>query len=70
MIAPDTETEWLAAAEGESVGEIERLVSGRRLGDRPGDPARVDARRHTIILEVSAETFAAYREAQAKIRPA
>jgi hypothetical protein len=68
VIAPDTETEWLAVAEGKSVGEIEKLVAGQRTGDRPDDPPRAEARRHTIVLEVSAETFATYREAQAKIR--
>jgi hypothetical protein len=33
--APDTETEWLAVAEGKSVGEIGKLVSGRREGTAP-----------------------------------
>jgi hypothetical protein len=66
--APETEIEWLAAAEGKSVGEIEKLVSGRRAGDRPVDPVRAEARRHTIVLEVSAETYATYREAQARMR--
>ncbi len=68
VIAPDTETEWLDAVAGKSVGEIEKLVSGRRTGDRPSDPPEAEARRHTIVLEVSAETFATYREAQAKMR--
>ncbi|HKA90131.1 MAG TPA: HNH endonuclease signature motif containing protein [Haliangiales bacterium] len=67
VLAPDTEAEWLVAADGRSVGEIEEMVSGRRVGDRPSDPARAEARRHRIVLEVSAETFAIYREAQAKM---
>ncbi|HKA90452.1 MAG TPA: HNH endonuclease [Haliangiales bacterium] len=68
VLAPETEAEWLAAAAGKSVAEIEKLVCGRRVGDRPGDAARPEARRHTIVLEVSAETFAVYREAQGKMR--
>src|SRR5262249_12042454 len=66
--APPTRTAWLTAAAGKAVGEIEGLVSGRRVGDRPGDRPRAEARRHSIVLDVSAETFAAYREAQAKMR--
>src|SRR5262249_36389204 len=68
VLAPRTQGEWLTASEGKSVGEIEKLVSGRRVGDRPGDRPRAEARRHRIVLEVSAETFAAYRQAQAKMR--
>src|SRR5262249_19797835 len=68
VLTPETEAEWLTASEGKSVGEIEKLVSGRRVGDRPGDRPRAEARRHRIVLEVSAETFAAYRQAQAKMR--
>ena len=68
VASPDTETEWLAVAEGKTVGEIEKLVAGRRVGDRPGDAPRDEARRHKIVLEVSAETYALYREAQATMR--
>jgi hypothetical protein len=63
-----TETEWLDASRGRSVREVERLVSGRRPGDGPGDPPDRAARRHVIRLEVAAEAFALFREAMGKLR--
>lgn len=68
IAVPATEAEWLAAAAGKSVAEIEALVSGRRPGDRPSDPPHAEARRHRIVLDVPAEVYATYREAQAKLR--
>jgi hypothetical protein len=47
---------------------VERLVSGRRSGASPGDPPDRAARRHVIRLEVSADAFAMFREAMAKLR--
>lgn len=38
-----TEAEWLQAARGHTVHEVERLVSGRRPGDRPRDPSLASA---------------------------
>ena len=54
----DTEADWLAASEGQSVAEIEQLVSGRRSGDRPGDPPRAEARRPRIVIDVPADPAA------------
>jgi len=68
VASPETEHEWLDVTEGMAVGEIEKMVAGRRPGDRPDDPPSDEARRHTVILELPAETYALYREAQAKIR--
>jgi len=59
----ETESEWLAAVEGKCSREIEALVSGRVRGDRPGNAARVEARKHVLRFEVSAETLATFREA-------
>ncbi len=58
-----TEAEWIAAARGRSVREVEDMVSGRR----PGDPADAGAKRHVLRLEVSADALAAYREARKRI---
>jgi hypothetical protein len=63
-----TEAEWICAARGKTVREIERLVSGRRPGDRPSDPAKPEARRHVLRLDLSAESYAIFREAVAKLR--
>src|SRR5262249_8573705 len=68
VLAPETAAEGLTASEGKSVGGDETPRSGRRGGRRPGGRARGPTRRHRIVLDVSAETFAAYREAQAKMR--
>ncbi len=64
----ETEREWLAAARSRTVREVERLVSGRRPGDTPADPARPEARRHTLRFDVAAETLATFREAMVKLR--
>ena len=48
--------------------QIERLVSGRKPGDGPDDPADEAHRRHVIRLEVSGATYALFREMTAKLR--
>ncbi len=68
VATPDTEAEWLAAARGRSVRDIERLVSGRAPGDRPSDVARDEARRHRLSFDVSADTLASFRQAVARLR--
>jgi 5-methylcytosine-specific restriction endonuclease McrA len=62
-----TEAEWIAAAHGKSVREIEEMVSGRRAGDRPGDPPDDRARRHVLRLEISADSLAAFRDARRQL---
>jgi hypothetical protein len=63
-----TEREWLAAARGRTVRDVERLVSGHAMGSRPQDPINPAARRHVLRFEVSGETLAAFRDAAAKLR--
>jgi hypothetical protein len=63
-----TEREWLDAARGRTVRELEQLVSGRRPGSRPDDPPQASAKRHVLRLEVSGEVLATFREAMARIR--
>ncbi len=67
VAVPATEAEWIAAAHGKNVREVEDLVSGRRPGDRPGDPADAGAKLHVLRLEISADTLAAFREARRRI---
>lgn len=64
----ETEREWLEAARGRTVHQIERMVSGRSRGDRPADPADPATQRHVLRFEVSAETLAHVREAFGAIR--
>jgi hypothetical protein len=63
-----TEADWICAARGKTAREIERLVSGRKPGDLPSDPAKPEARRHVLRLDLSAESYATFREAVAKLR--
>jgi hypothetical protein len=46
----------------------EKLVSGRKPGDRPSHPASPEAKRHTLRFEVSAEVLATFRDPMAKLR--
>ena len=68
VATPATEREWLEAAQGRTVRDIERQVSGRHPGDRPSDRADIRAQRHVLRLEVSGEVLATFREAMAKLR--
>jgi hypothetical protein len=48
--------------------DVEKLVSGRKQGDRPNDPASPEAKRHTLRFDVSAEVLATFRDAMARLR--
>jgi hypothetical protein len=63
-----TEKSWIAAARGRTPRDVEKLVSGRKPGDRPNDPASLEAKRHTLRFDVSAEVLATFRDAMAKLR--
>ncbi len=60
----DTETEWLAKAEGLVTNQIESLVANHRPGDRPDDPPRPDLRPRTVRLELPPEVYALWRQAR------
>ena len=62
-----TERDWLEASRGRTVREIEKLVSGHRPGQLPGDAKDWRAERHVLRFEVSGEVLASFREAQAKL---
>ncbi|HEX5098910.1 MAG TPA: hypothetical protein VFV94_05395 [Polyangiaceae bacterium] len=68
VATPSTETEWLEAARGRTVREVEHLVSGHRPGSLPDDVPDSRLKRHMLHLELSGEVFATFREAVAKIR--
>ncbi len=63
----ETEAAWIEAARGKTVRQVEELVSGHQIGDRPGDAKDPRIERRVLRFEVSAETFAEFREAQAKV---
>ena len=67
VATPETEREWLEAAQGKTVREVERMVSGHRPGNRPNDLPDSGAKRHVLRFEVSGEVLATFREAMAKI---
>ena len=48
---------------GRTARQVEEMVAGQQPGDQPGDLADPSLRRHVLRLEVSAETFATFREA-------
>jgi hypothetical protein len=68
VATPKTEREWLEAAQGRTVRELEQLVSGHRPGSLPDDAPQPNAKRHVLRFEVSGEVLATFREAMAKIR--
>src|SRR6186713_3132949 len=65
---PRTEGEWLEAARDRTAREVEELVAGRRVGDRPADAPDPRIRRHFLKFEVSGETRALVAEALAELR--
>jgi hypothetical protein len=63
----DTEAAWLAASQGMAVNQIERLVAGHVMGDRPEDPTSPDLRPRVVRLELTPEAFALWRQAYAVV---
>ncbi len=68
VATPETEAIWLAQARDRTVHEVEKLVSGHRLGSLPGEPKEAKHERHVLRFEVSGEAFATFREAETKLR--
>ena len=64
----ETAAQWVAAADGRSARQIEKMVSGRRPGDRPSDPAFYEPSRQVLRLELSPEALATWREARKKLQ--
>jgi len=62
-----TETEWLDAARGKNLRQIEALVSGRKRGDRPCDPTNPDLVNRVVRLELSPPVFALFRQVQSAL---
>jgi hypothetical protein len=71
VIQPETQEEWIAAAQDKNVRQIEEMVSGHKPGDRPTDapdPAlKTKVLRHEVKLGV-AELESRARKALARLR--
>ena len=59
-----TQAEWIAAARGKNVRQIEELVAGRRRGDRPTDAPVPDLKPQVVRFEITTATHARLRHAQ------
>jgi hypothetical protein len=64
----ENEAAWLEVARGRTCRDVEELVTGHAPGHGPDDAAVPALRRHVLHMEVSAETFATFREAMGKLR--
>ena len=64
----ENEQAWLEAARGKTLRQLEELVAGKSPGDGPDAPYRPEARRHVLRFEVSADTYATFREAVTLLR--
>jgi len=65
---PETEREWLAAADGQTLRQVECLVAGRARGDLPTSDRKPELERRVLRFEVRAETWATFREALQALR--
>jgi hypothetical protein len=61
----ETEGEWLEAARGKSLREVEAMVAGHRPGDRPTDGTEPRLHRKTITIELSPESYDLWRQMHA-----
>src|SRR5258707_6517371 len=68
VATPQSEHAWLQASRGRTLRQVEQLVAGHKPGDEPTDARDPSLRRHVLRMEVTAETFATFREAMAKLR--
>jgi hypothetical protein len=64
----DTEREWLAAGADKTVRQLEALVAGAQPGDLPTSPRDPSLRPRVLRFEVTAETYALFREAASQLR--
>ena len=67
VVTPEHEDEWLDNARGKTCFEIQKLVSGRKKGSRPGDAPDPELETRTLRFEnILPTTIALVRQAQAK----
>jgi hypothetical protein len=52
VMTPETQAAWLARARGKTVGDIQRLVAGRRKGDEPDAPPDPELMTRRLVVEL------------------
>src|SRR5581483_5528732 len=62
VVVPETAPDWMAAAQGKTLREVEDMVSGRAPGDPPEAPPKPELILHLLRHEVTGETYANFRE--------
>src|SRR5690606_34114513 len=68
VAVPETEAEWLERAAEGSVRDLEALVSGRRVGDRPGDPPDPELVRRKLVFDAGAELWSLWQARADEVR--
>jgi hypothetical protein len=61
------EHEWLALIDGKSIGDVERLLRGRKPGDSPSEPPDPDREPRRWMLDLQPEVHAALKETRRRI---
>jgi len=64
----ETEAEWLEVARRSSVRELEAQVSGRRAGDRPGDPQDPELVERPLVFRAKAELWGIWQAVGDRVR--
>ncbi len=60
----ETEDEWIEAARGKNLRQVEELVAGHKYGDLPDDPIDPEIRTRKVTYEVLPATYSALRQAR------
>jgi hypothetical protein len=68
VVTPETESAWLDASRDWTVGEIERMVVGREVGDPPDDPQDPDFEPCILRLALTPDVYALFLAARRKIQ--
>ncbi|MBK6683458.1 MAG: hypothetical protein IPG45_03225 [Deltaproteobacteria bacterium] len=68
VATPHTEGDWLRASEGKTVREVERLVSGRRMGDRPDAERDPRLELHRAVFTLNSHQRAMVEDAKLRVR--
>ncbi|MBN1422848.1 MAG: Holliday junction branch migration DNA helicase RuvB [Planctomycetes bacterium] len=67
VAVPETEEEWLALAKRSTSAELQRYVTGRKAGDRPGEGLDTPRTTYRLELTLSVDQHAAFDAALERI---